>query len=98
MYKHIVLWRLNEPHRAEEFCTNSAALLEKMRQEIPGLLSIELNADVSNTDMSSHIALYSEFESRAAYKGYDSHPLHTEFKQMLGTHRSERRVVDYEKN
>jgi hypothetical protein len=41
--------------------------------------------------------LYSEFEDWQALKVYEAHPLHDQFKRLVGPLRSERRVVDYEK-
>ncbi len=98
MYKHIVFWKIKEPSRAREFALGAQEKLEQMRRNIDGLLHIELFADESATDMSADLALYSEFSSKAAYKAYDAHPLHLEFKAYLGPHRTERRVVDYETN
>ena len=42
------------------------------------------------------MALYTEFDSRAAYDAYVVHPLHKDVVAFFKGLRSERRVVDYE--
>ncbi|MAY02783.1 MAG: stress responsive protein [Gammaproteobacteria bacterium] len=96
MIKHIVCWRVDDPNMSQQYCDGAAELLEQMRKEINGLLLLELAVDKSRTDMSSDLVLYSEFASWEALEHYDQHPLHQQFKDYLGPHRTERRVADYE--
>ncbi len=96
MIKHIVCWRVDDPALSQQYCEGAAALLQRMREEISGLLTLELAVDQSRTDMSADLVLYSEFESWEALAHYDQHPLHQQFKDYLGPHRTERRVADYE--
>lgn len=96
MIKHIVCWRVDDPALSQQYCDGAAELLQHMREEIAGLLTLELAVDKSRTDMSADLVLYSEFESWEALAHYDQHPLHQQFKDYLGPHRTERRVADYE--
>lgn len=96
MIKHIVSWRVDDPSKSQEYCDGSAEILQRMRTEISGLIHLELAVDKSRTDMSVDMILYSEFESWEALAHYDQHPLHQQFKDYLGPHRTERRVADYE--
>ncbi len=99
MIKHIVLWKLKETaagHSAAENAREIKRRLEALNGRIPGMLRLEVGIDFSKEDASSDVALYSEFESRAALEGYQSHPLHEEVKEFVMAVRSERRLVDYE--
>ena len=67
-----------------------------MRGRVPGMLRIEVGLDCSRTDSSSDVALYAEFESRAALDAYQAHPDHKAVMPFILEARSERRLVDYE--
>jgi hypothetical protein len=99
MIKHIVLWKLKESAEGADKYQNALkvkALLEALNGQIPGLLHLEVGLDFSATADSADIALYSEFESRAALDLYQRHPDHEKVKPFVGAVRSERRVVDYD--
>ncbi len=70
--------------------------LEALRGRVPGMLLIEVGVDFSRTDSSSDVALYAEFESRAALDAYQAHPDHKAVMPFILEARSERRLVDYE--
>ena len=99
MVKHLVLWRLKPSAHGQTAAENARAIkekLESLRGRIPGLLRIEVGIDFSRTDSSSDLALYSEFESRAALDAYQAHPEHKAMMPFIAEARGERRVVDYE--
>lgn len=96
MIKHIVCWKVDDAALSHKYCEDAADLLQQMREQIAGLIHLELAADQSRTEMSADLVLYSEFESWEALSHYDQHPLHQAFKDYLGPHRTERRVADYE--
>lgn len=99
MIKHIVLWKLKETAEGRSAAENALEVkrrLEALNGRIPGMLRLEVGIDFSKEDASSDVALYSEFESRAALDVYQSHPLHEEVKGFVMAVRSERRLVDYE--
>ena len=99
MVKHIVLWKLKETAGGRTRTENAAFIkreLEALRGVVSGLIRIEVGFDFSASESSSDLALYSEFESRAALDAYQSHPAHQDIVAFLKTVRTERRVVDYE--
>ena len=99
MVVHIVFWRLAESADGSSREANALELkrrFDAMRGVIPGMTRCEVGIDVSRGLESSHVALYSEFESRAALDAYQSHPAHQDIVAFLKTVRTERRVVDYE--
>ncbi|HLK93924.1 MAG TPA: Dabb family protein [Polyangia bacterium] len=99
MIKHIVLWRLKPEAHARPAAENARAIkakLEGLQGRIPGMLKIEVGLDFSRTDDSCDLALYSEFESRAALDAYQAHPEHKAVMPFIREARSERRLVDYE--
>jgi hypothetical protein len=99
MIKHIVLWTLknreNEKNR-EETAAAIKGKIENMRGRIPGLIHIEGGVDFTKSADSWDVALYAELESREALAGYQVHPAHEEFKAVIGPHRQQRSLIDYE--
>jgi hypothetical protein len=101
MFVHIVFWRLHEPapngRTRDENAREMKQRFDAMQGLVPGLLRCDVGIDVLRTAESSDVVLYTEFESRAAYEAYVVHPAHTEIAGFIGTVRSERRAVDYER-
>ncbi len=99
MIKHIVLFTLR-PHAAGRSGAENAALmkarLEELNGRIPGLLRLEVGIDISRTDSSADVALYSEFESREALDVYQAHAEHVAIAEFVAQVRDGRIVVDYE--
>ena len=100
MLVHIVFWRLHDRAPNGRTKAENAAELkrrfEALNGVIPGLTRCELGMDLSGTAESADVALFSEFESKAALDGYQTHPAHKEIVAFLKAVRTERRVVDYE--
>ena len=99
MVKHLVLWKLKPEAHGRSAAENAVVIKEKLeglRGRIPGMLRLEVGIDFSRTDSSSDLALYSEFESRAALDVYQAHPDHKAVMPFILEARSERRLVDYE--
>jgi hypothetical protein len=97
--KHIVLWRLKPEAHGRPAAENARAIKEKLeglRGRIPGMLKIEVGLDFSRTESSCDLALYSEFESRAALDAYQSHPEHKAVMPFIAEARTLRQLVDYE--
>ena len=98
MIKHLVFWRLKDSAHGNSKRENALEiqrLLSGLHGKIPGLLTIEVGLDLSQTPNSSDVALYSEFESEAALLAYQSHPLHQAIVPFVAEAAAERRVVDY---
>jgi len=99
MIKHIVLWTLKNrenEHNREETAAAIKRKIEGMRGRIPGLIHIEGGVDFTKSADSWDVALYAELESREALAGYQVHPAHEEFKAVIGPHRQQRSLIDYE--
>ena len=98
MVKHIVLWTLTETAEGNTVAANALRMksrLEALNGKIPGMLKLEVGIDVSRTDASADVALYSEFKDAKALAAYQEHPLHLEVAQFIGTIRKTRLVSDY---
>ena len=101
MIVHIVFWRLHD-HSTNGQTKAENAIEMKRRFEaltgvIPGLSRCTIGIDFAHTPDSADVALYSEFESRAALDAYQTHPAHQAIVAFLKDVRTERRVVDYER-
>ena len=99
MIVHIVFWRLLEQAGGRSKQENPLEIkkrFEAMRPIMPGLLRLDFGIDFAGTDQSSDVALYTEFESRAALAAYQTHQAHKDIVAFIADLRSERRVVDYE--
>ena len=99
MVRHIVVWRLKDFAALTPESQPWAALQKSaaaMRAGVPGVLKLDVGLDQSRTPESADLILFSEFESWAALEGYQVHPLHEDFKKVLGPLRNERRMIDYE--
>jgi quinol monooxygenase YgiN len=100
MIIHIVFWRLHERsangRTKEENALEMNRRFEALAAVIPGLVRLTIGVDFAHTPDSADVALYSEFESRAALDAYQPHPAHQEIVAFLKDVRTERRVVDYE--
>ena len=99
MVVHIVFWRLHEHAGGRSKLENALEMkqrFEALRPLMPGLLRLDFGIDFAGTEQSSDVALYTEFESRAALDAYQNHPAHSEIVAFIKDLRSERRVVDYE--
>lgn len=99
MIKHIVFWTLHDEALGHSASDNAALVksrLESLAGQIPGLLHIEVGLDISDSESSADVALYSEFEDLAALQAYQTHPAHEAVADFVGDVRSRRMVVDYE--
>ncbi|MEF8793812.1 Dabb family protein [Thiohalorhabdus sp.] len=98
MIKHIVMWRLKEHALGNPNSVNAEQMkdkLEALAGRIPGVVKIEVGLDVSATEASADVVLYSELESREALTAYQSHPEHEAVKAFIGEVTAERWMVDY---
>ena len=99
MVVHIVFWRLHETAAGRSKRENALEMknrFEALRGLMPGLLRLDFGIDFAGSEQSSDVALYTEFESRAALDAYQVHPAHKDVAAFLADLRTERRVVDYE--
>jgi quinol monooxygenase YgiN len=82
----------DDRRNAAEFIRNR---FESIRNEVPGLLHLEVGVDHSRVDYACDVVLYTEFESQEALDAYATHPAHLRVKGELGQMRTARFQVDY---
>lgn len=99
MIRHVVLWRLTDALRSHPEDLDMAGLqrsVAAMREGVPGLLRADI-AQVREPGADAvDLAFFSEFDSWQALRTYEDHPLHLQFRRLVGPLRVERRVADYE--
>ncbi|MGD9488390.1 MAG: Dabb family protein [Calditrichaceae bacterium] len=99
MVKHIVLWRFKTEGDTDNKLRKMQKLkimIEALRENIDGILELEVGIDINNSESSADMVLYSVFESRQAYDFYQAHPEHQKVASKLKEITLERRVADYE--
>ncbi|HVY29070.1 MAG TPA: Dabb family protein [Polyangiaceae bacterium] len=98
MIRHIVMWKLRGPspeeRRAQAEQVRGALL--GMRGLIPGMSQLEVGLGTVSGEQESDVVLTSTHDSWQALDDYQKHPAHEPVKQLIGSLRTERRVVDYE--
>ena len=98
MIKHIVMWNVHG-ETVEARAHNAQRLkqaFEGLREQIPGLLRLEIGLDESGVDYACDAVLYTEFESRQALADYAHHPAHPPVRHELEGMRTARHQVDFE--
>lgn len=68
---------------------------EALRTQIPGLLRMEVGANVIEAPDAWDVALYMVFASRDALDAYQTHPGHLKIKTLVGPMRSDRVQADF---
>ena len=99
MFTHIVLWKLKETADGRGRDENARLMKERFEEianMLDGLRCLEFGIDVIRSANSADVALYTEFESRAAYQAYADHPAHKAVAAFVRDVTEERRVIDYE--
>lgn len=95
MLKHVVVWNLKDRSRKAEHVATIQAALEKMRGRIPGMLHVEFAADIGFDKQPRDVVLYAEFTDVAALEVYQDHPVHLEFKAVIGPLVQDRQAADW---
>ena len=70
---------------------------EDLRGRVPGLQQIEVGIDHSAVDYACDVVLVADFESQQALDAYATHPEHIRVRQELGSLRTARHQVDYQR-
>ena len=99
MVKHIVVWKMLEEAEGADKHENALkmkALLESLKDRIPGVIRLEVGIDFTSAAGSGDIALYMEFADRAALDAYKEHPEHQHAAEIIRSVVAEHRIVDYE--
>lgn len=97
MIRHVVMWtvRGTTPEEKRANVARLRASFDSLRGRVPGLLRLEVGADISGADYACDVVLVSDFESQAALDAYATHPEHLRVKQEVGDIRIARHQVDY---
>lgn len=94
MFRHIVLFWLKEP--TEENIRVTVETLRSMRGKIPGMLTLEADADQAATPRSCHICLCESFDTRESYEAYRTHPVHLPVQAHMHAVMERSASADYE--
>jgi hypothetical protein len=97
MIKHIVMWKVkgSTPKEKNDGVRRIQSAFDGLVGVIPGLLALEVGADVSRIEYACDVVLYAEFETSEALDSYGSHPDHLRIKRELADIRIARHQVDY---
>lgn len=95
---HIVMWRLSGTTAAVKDQQAAAIIqaFERARNDIPGLLRLEVGRNLGTECDTWDVALYMAFESRRHLEAYQAHPSHVAIKALVGPLRTSRCQVDFE--
>ena len=99
MFKHIVMWNLNEPSEGstkEDLARQLKEKLEALKDSVPQVVDIELGISVNDSEVACDVVLYSTFRNREDFEAYRKHPEHQMVVSFLKKIVSDRHVVDYE--
>ncbi len=101
MLRHIVMWKFltyAESADKKQNLLKAKALLESLRGKIKEIRFLEVGIDVTHTERSYDLVLYTEFDNPAALVAYQQHAEHVKVVEFLRKVQSERGVIDYESN
>ena len=99
MMTHIVLWKLKTSANGqskEENAREAKSRLEALINQIPSLIDLNVGIDISQTDQSADLSLYTTFNDKTGLELYKNHPSHLAVIPFIMSITSERSVCDYE--
>lgn len=99
MIRHVIMLKLHEFADGCDKQTNARRVkevMEAMRGNIDGLLSLEAGINQIADKQAFDVALITTLESWEALEAYRVHPLHLNLVELLKKVRSDRVVVDWE--
>ncbi len=99
MIKHIVMWTLKDQAEGATKAENIEQIKNRLNAlvgQIPGLISLEVGENFTESAAAADLVLYSELESRDALALYQQHPQHVAVAQFIGAVTESRQVADYE--
>lgn len=94
---HIVTWRLNGATVEERNAKARQVVqaFEAARADIPGLLRMEVGANVIESPQAWDVALFTVFASRAHLQDYQTHPCHQRIKALMAPMKADRGQADF---
>lgn len=95
---HMVMWKLNgaTAQTRQAQAQNLVQAFEATRGKLPGVLRMDVGANLIEAADACDLALCMVFESRQALEAYNAHPDHLTIKEMMGPLRLARSQVDFE--
>ena len=99
MIKHLVLWKLKKKALGHSKAENAQLIKEKLEAlggRIPGLISLEVGIDFSQSRESADVAAFCTFANRQDLDNYYAHPEHEAVVPFLARVAAELRYADYE--
>jgi hypothetical protein len=93
------MWRLKDQAEGagkDENAVKIKNILEKLESKIELIQYIEVGIDLSRSENSYDVVLYSEFNSKQDCELYAKHPEHLKAAEFIGKVRTDRAVVDYQ--
>ncbi len=94
MIKHIVTWK-RQSNADDAAIGEIKQQLEALVGRIDGLLRLEVGLDISRSEASADLVLYSEFRDLEALNAYQAHPEHQALIPLLQASCCQRQVIDY---
>ena len=94
MITHIVLFKLKDP--TPEKMEETREVLERLRDRVPVLRSLEVGVDVLRKKRSYDVALTATFDSLEDLEAYQVHPEHRSVVDYINEVSLSRVAVDYE--
>lgn len=95
MITHVVLFKFNEEHKAENL-QKARALLLDMLGKVETLRSIEVGLNELPSERAMDLCLTTRFDDWAGLHAYADHPVHVAVKAFLRTVMQASYVVDYD--
>ena len=100
MIRHVVMWKFKEKAEGKTKAENMQIVRERLlalRPIIPQLKLMEIDCDISHTEMSYDMMLTTEFESVADMKAYADHPEHLKVREYVKAVREAWVILDCER-
>ena len=98
MFKHVVMWKLNEAALGRTKVENAETvkyLLERLPSLIPQIESYEVGINLQDGEGSFDLVLISEFTDRRDFETYRSHPEHVKAVETIRDLTLKAGFVDY---
>jgi len=95
---HLVMWKLNGATAADRQAQAQVMVqaFDAVRGQVPGLLRMDVGANLVGAEDAWDLALSMVFASRSALDAYNVHPAHQAIKALMRPMRQTRAQVDFE--
>lgn len=96
MIRHVVVWKLSsdDPDTRRGDAAGIRERLERLVGVVPGLVTLQVSADLGASESNWDVLLLSEHDDAAALERYQTHPEHLEAAAFIRGVVRERACVD----